>query len=194
MAGNDNKPYIAGAARPFGQAVDGGAYGPIDLLEQEHAQILNACAAFERVADGLPDEADFDLARSAADMLLHRLPGHYDDETAVLFPCLSARVGTGHLITSVLEELSKQRQQDADMLNEITDVLHSEVKGKRARNPAMLGYMLRNYFNSERRQIAWERKIVLPAARMLLSENDLQRLGERLRLSGRFAQSAGAKL
>lgn len=194
MAGKNDMHKLSTAGRLDSRPGDNVTTGPIGLLDQEHALFLDVCAAFERVADGLPDEADFDLARSAADILLRTLPGHIDDESAVLFPCLRACVGSGHLITSVLDELDAQRLQDADMLTELADVLQSDIEGKRARNPAMLGYMLRNYFNSERRQIAWERRIVLPAARMLLSEQDLSRLDSRLQLSGRFSLGSDARL
>jgi hypothetical protein len=40
----------------------------------------------------------------------------------------------------------------------------------------MLGYMLRGYFDSQRRHIAWEDRVVLPVARQVLTSDDLASL------------------
>jgi hypothetical protein len=41
----------------------------------------------------------------------------------------------------------------------------------------MVGYMLRSFFESYRRHIAWENTIVLPLARARLTGEDLDKLG-----------------
>jgi hemerythrin-like domain-containing protein len=162
---------------------------PLDLLDSEHQLFVDICNVFERVADGLPDDADLDLARRAADILTIHQAGHYDDETGILFPCLRKKLGGDHVISRTLDQLERHRLQDTDILIELTEVLHFGARGRRPENPDMLGYMLRFYFTSERRQIDWERSIVLPAARMLMSESDLASLYERLSASERFVPS-----
>lgn len=162
------------------------AQSPLDLLDAEHQLFVDICNVFEQVADGLPDDADLDLARRAADILTVHQTGHYEDETTILFPCLRQKVGSDHVIAKTLDQLEKQRLQDTDILIELNEVLHFGARGQRPDNPDMLGYMLRFYFTSERRQIDWERSIVLPAARMLMSESDLASLQDRLSASERF--------
>lgn len=159
---------------------------PIDLLDEEHRLFLDACAAFECVADGLPDEADLSLAESAAEVLLRHQPHHYEDECKGLFPLVRSKIGNSHTIARVIDQLESHRAQDIDVLTEIAEVLHAGAGHKRPSNPGMFGYMLRSYFTSERRQIAWERQIVMPAARLLLSQSELQGLARRLHDSERF--------
>ncbi|HUS98443.1 MAG TPA: hemerythrin domain-containing protein, partial [Hyphomicrobiaceae bacterium] len=143
---------------------------PIALLEDEHVLFLDICTAFEHVADRLPDEADFALARSSADSLLRHLTAHYEDESEILFPALRVRVGKDHALSRTLDLLESQRDQDVDILTEILEFLDAGDHARSPSSPSVFGYMLRSYFTSERRQIAWERRIVLPAARTLLTE------------------------
>jgi hemerythrin-like domain-containing protein len=51
-------------------------------------------------------------------------------------------------------------------------------RGARLKNPDMVGYMLRSFFESYRRHIHWENAVVLPLARSRLSAEDLLRLEE----------------
>lgn len=153
---------------------------PLDILDEEHSIFLDVCAVLEHVADGLPDEADLCLAVNAADIVVRHQGDHYASESGVLFPALRQKVGNDHLIARILEQLDSHREQDVDVANEILDVLQSQRDTRKPTNPGMIGYMLRHYFIGERRQIAWERRIVLPAARMLLDEADMSRLAERL--------------
>lgn len=166
-----------GTRRRTGQAWN---RDPLDILDEEHSIFLDVCAVLENVADGLPDEADLCLAVKAADIVVRYQSDHYASESGVLFPALRQKVGSDHLIARILDQLDSHREQDVDVANEILDVLQSQRDGQRPANPGMIGYMLRHYFIGERRQIAWERRIVLPAARMLLDEADMSRLAERL--------------
>jgi hemerythrin-like domain-containing protein len=170
------------------------AQSPIDLLEEEHELFMKICKTFEQVADDLPEEANFDLARRAAEILNLHQPDHYADEAALLFHCLRAKVGTDHVISKTLDQLERHRIQDADILIELNEVLNFGVRSRRPDNPEMLGYMLRFYFIGERRQIEWERAIVLPAARILMSETDLARLHDRLSASDRFKPAGPNRL
>ena len=153
---------------------------PISLLEAEHRLFLEICATLESVADGLPDSADIALAQNAAENLAKYQTGHYKDESEILFPAVRERVGKEHSLTRTLNLLEFQRAQDIDLLSEIREVLQTGIIGSRPENPNMFGYMLRSYFTSERRQISWERQIILPAARTLLTEKDLALLAKRL--------------
>jgi hemerythrin-like domain-containing protein len=163
-----------------------GTMNPIDLLDEEHRLFLDACAALETVADKLPDEADLELAQSAAEVLLRNQPGHHEDEFAGLFPLLRRNVGREHTLSRILDQLEVHRTQDIDILTEIAEVLQIDISNKRPHNPGMLGYMLRSYFTNERRHIAWERQFILPAARILLTESDVGQLADKLRASNRF--------
>ncbi|MBN9246319.1 MAG: hypothetical protein J0I81_02505, partial [Hyphomicrobium sp.] len=57
------------------------------------------------------------------------------------------------------------------------------LQSRAPRNPETLGYILRGYFESQRRHIAWEDSVVLPAARKALTVEDLARLQEWIMMS-----------
>lgn len=58
----------------------------------------------------------------------------------------------------------------------MTDALKTAIAEGAVPNADMLGYMLRGYFESQRRHIAWEDRVVLPAARSVLNAQDLARI------------------
>jgi hemerythrin-like domain-containing protein len=68
--------------------------------------------------------------------------------------------------------------RDEDVSSELLEELTFVAEQGRARNADMLGYMLRGLFEGQRRHIAWENTVVVPAARRLLQQDDLQSLSE----------------
>ncbi len=153
---------------------------PLDRLAAEHTLQLELCSLLEFIADGLPDRIDRRLVREVTTVLAHGLTAHFKFEEDVLFPLLRQRASADAALIAALDQLESEHGRDADLGEELAEELNAFCLKGQARNVEMLGYMLRGYFEGQRRHIEWENTIVLPAARRLLTFEDLQDLAPRL--------------
>ncbi len=158
---------------------------PIAVIEEEHALQLELCDVLEYLADSLPSAIDEGLASVAVAILRNGLPRHMSLEEEVLFPLLRRRIaGTPHL-TAMLHRLEDEHDTDEGFASEIADALESLAGREAADDAEMLGYMLRGFFECQRRHIAWENEVVLPLARQVLLPEDLAEFQLRIMTSGR---------
>ncbi|MGI9373463.1 MAG: hemerythrin domain-containing protein [Hyphomicrobiales bacterium] len=151
---------------------------PIDLIAKVHIQHAALCDTLEEIADSLPDSIDTSKCTSVLDTLNYELPLHHKDEELGLFPLLQEKVKTDPNIDSHLQQLSWEHAADESAAHEIADVLDQLSHGERAKNPEMLGYMLRSFFESYRRHLHWENTVLLPLARQSFSSSDLEALND----------------
>lgn len=149
---------------------------PIGLIAEEHALQRELCDLLEAIADGLPQSFDTSLATIAVSILEGSVPRHMRLEEEALFPVLRDRVALEDPLHSVLTCLEEEHARDGASLVELTDGLKTAAQQGSVTNPDMLGYMLRGYFDSQRRHIAWEDRVVLPVARQVLTKGDLASL------------------
>lgn len=152
------------------------ARNPLDLIAHAHAHQMQMCDAMERIADGLPDEVDRRLCGQVASCLLFDLPMHHHDEETALFPILRGRALPEDGLDVILERLSYEHSTDNDFASEIAEALELLGQGTRPKNPDMLGYMLRGFFERYRRHVNWENTLVMPLARQRLTAEDLSNL------------------
>lgn len=157
---------------------------PLGILREEHALQNELCDLLEAIADGLPHQFDQALALVSVSILETGMPGHMRLEEEALFPLLRRRVPESHSLQSALECLEHEHDRDGASLIEIVDALRSAMESGSVANPDMLGYMLRGFFDSQRRHIAWEEAVVLPAARDVLTAQDLGELQDWVMASG----------
>jgi hemerythrin-like domain-containing protein len=146
---------------------------PIAVIEEEHALQLEFCDVLELIADSLPNRLNQDLTRIAVPILRNSMPLHMKLEEEVLFPLMRKRVAGAAHLAAVLDRLEDEHETDEDLAAEIADALEAVGKTGIPDNPEMLGYMLRAFFDSQRRHIAWENRVVLPLARDILLPSDL---------------------
>jgi hemerythrin-like domain-containing protein len=151
---------------------------PIDMIALEHALQLELNKALEFIADGLPDQVDRRLVGRVTDILDRGLAGHFEFEEKVLFPMLRASAGTSGdtALLAALDQLVVEHVRDEDTGLELVEELRYLAEQGRPRNAEMLGYMLRGYFEGQRRHIEWENSVVLPAARRLLGRQQLDEI------------------
>ncbi len=146
---------------------------PIDIIAREHAFQLELAKSLEFIADGLPDQVDRRLVKEVVAILSNGLDAHFELEEKVLFPLLRRRAGVDSGLIAALDQLVAEHGRDQDISVELVEELRVLAECGRPRNAEMLGYMLRGYFEGQRRHIEWENAVVLPAARRLLSIEDL---------------------
>jgi hemerythrin-like domain-containing protein len=154
----------------------GSAGNPLDVILQEHRWQEKLCDALERIADDLPDNVDRMLVAAVLPMLRVDLAVHVRDEEDGLFPLMRGRSRPEDNFDEIAEVLSLEHAADAGFADEIIDQLEDLRDGRRPLNPDMLGYMLRGFFETQRRHLAWEDAVVLPLARARLRSEDLRQL------------------
>lgn len=172
------------AAQPICDRAD-----PLTVIEEDHALHLELCDVLECLADGLPDNADPALARVAVAFLRNGFPAHLRIEERVLSQLVERHADkAGHLLP-VVEHLKAEHATDECAALDVADQLQVLAEHGRVANAEMLGYMLRGFFEAQRRHIWWERSVLLPLARQALSPEDLGELQAWIIASGRPACS-----
>jgi len=157
---------------------------PLDILVHEHVRQEWLCDVLETIADGLPGKLECALAGMVIEALRNDLPLHHKDEEEGLFPLLCRRAVPEDNIDGVIRQLCREHLADDTYCDDLIDVLAALAEGRPPENPEMAGYMIRGFFESYRRHIAFENVVVLPLARARLTAEDLSELLERL-LRGR---------
>jgi len=105
MADDENGQTSVGSSlAPLPLDVD----NPLDILEHEHLRQKWLCDVLETIADGLPDNVEASLARTAVDILGTEAPLHHEREEACLFPLLTQRVQPEDNIEAVIRQLARE--------------------------------------------------------------------------------------
>jgi len=154
---------------------------PLDILAHEHVRQEWLCDLLETIADGLPGTLECALAGLVTEALRNDLPLHHKDEEEGLFPLLCRRAAPEDNIDAVIRQLCREHLADDTYCDDLIDVLQALADGQAPKNPEMAGYMIRGFFESYRRHIAFENVVVLPLARARLTAEDLTELLERIR-------------
>jgi hemerythrin-like domain-containing protein len=154
------------------------ARNPLDMIAHAHGMQMQLCDALERIADGLPDDVDRRLCAQAASSLTYDLPLHHHDEETGLFPLLRKRALAEDQVDEILSRLAAEHVTDTDFAGEIVESLEILGRGEKVRNPDMVGYMLRGFFERYRRHVHWENTLVIPLARLRLTDEDLESLSQ----------------
>lgn len=155
------RPFAEGAAPPPLQAGERPALhlACIDMPRVHH-EMLRLCAALEAVADDLPDGVDRLQCLALAGSLLPVLRSGHRFEEEQVFPPVEARTGEA----GVIRRLKTEHVEDDCNAQELTQVLLAIGQGHPIYNPEAVGYMLRAFFGTMRRHIAFERDHILRVA------------------------------
>lgn len=152
---------------------------PIAWFFAEHYRHRQACKLIEDVAAAMV----FDRQRlvELVDFLEHDLPLHVIDEEEDFFPLLRRRCEPEDDVERVLGMLSAEHRNDVVQAHAVRDHLRACLVSARAPglDPAQRRAMIA-FATQERRHLGLENAIVLPIARLRLSQDDLTTLGRRL--------------
>ncbi len=161
---------------PGGSFVGIGSSNPLDIMAEEHRLQERLCDALERLADSLPDRVDRLLVATLLPALKIDLSVHVEDEEYGLFPLLRERSEPGDNVSEILGQLNQEHLTDQGYAEEIVAQLELLQQGQDLRNANTFGYMLRGFFEGQRRHRGWEDAVVLPLARQRLDADDLTTL------------------
>ena len=149
---------------------------PISIFAQDNLRQKWLCDVLETIADGLPNKLECALASMAAEALKTKVPLHHRQEEEVLFPLLTQRAAAQDNIEAVVQQLRQEHLADDTYASDLIGLLEMMGKGTAPQNPEMAGYMIRGFFETYRRHIAFEDLVILPLARLRLTHNDLEKL------------------
>ncbi|MCH9765910.1 MAG: hemerythrin domain-containing protein [Alphaproteobacteria bacterium] len=149
---------------------------PLQVISDEHALQLELCNILEAIADALPSNPDPHLVQISVELLTKGWPPHIEIEEKCLFPMLQRHANDNPVLRGILERLQFEHVGDEDLVDELVVALELYLEEGHVTRPNSLGYMLRGFFASQRRHIGWEEDVVLPMARELFSDEDLNRM------------------
>lgn len=154
---------------------------PLVLLDEDNALRLDLCDLLEHIADALPENAAPQLAQLAATAIARGWVNHTTFEEQALFPVLR-RYGRSHPeLAACIAQLASEHVTDVAFDQELIDTLIGLARGGSPTNPNMVGYLLRSHFVPMRRHVLWENALLIPAARRLLSTEEISVLREWIR-------------
>jgi hemerythrin-like domain-containing protein len=153
---------------------DGTPDNPLEMISLEHRDHIELCDKLEEIADSLPNSIDVKACSRAALALRHRVGMHHAVEEEALFPLLTARAGNDAGFMRTLQRLQDEHRTDEGYCDEVLELLTSLSEGNQPENANAAGYLLRGLFECMRRHIAFEEDHLLPKAREVLKESDLQ--------------------
>ena len=130
------------------------------MMADAHRRKLDLCAALEDIADSLPGPVDVLKCLCVANSLVPLLRDIHRIEETVVFPTFEARQGNGAARST--QRLRAEHVEDEAFAYELTEVLLTIGHGAAIPNPEAVGFMLRGFFETIRRHVAFEREHILP--------------------------------
>lgn len=134
----------------------------VSLLRADYAALLALADHLEVIADGLPDRIDRQdclLMSRAIGPMLTRIQ-HFEETE--IHPALLAWPALQSEIIDTIGRLKLEHQVDACYAEDVQDMLHGLGEGRPSLSPDAAGFMLRGFFESLRRHVAFEQQLILP--------------------------------
>jgi hypothetical protein len=134
---------------------------PAAVMKRAHLEKLRLCDALERIADTLP-RVDCLACLTVANAIVPLLRDIHRYEETMIFPAYEAASTGGDANLASTRRLRAEHVEDECFAGEVTEILLRIGHGGRVENAEAIGFMLRGFFESLRRHIAFEREHVLP--------------------------------
>ncbi|MGD9476462.1 UNVERIFIED_ORG: hemerythrin domain-containing protein [Roseateles sp. XES5] len=138
----------------------------LEWLKRAHDAQLTLCAALEEIADSLPANINRQKCIYAAKSLIPLINGIHRYEEEALFPMLEIKGSGDEELAEAIARLKFEHVEDECFAEELTDTLTRLGIGDGTVNAEAAGYMLRGFFESIRRHIAFEQQFMLRETRL----------------------------
>ena len=147
-----------------------GKRGPIEAMTLIHDRKVALCEELENIADSLPSNVDELACLSVATKLVPILRLAHEYEESVIFSAYEKAVaGSGQSMS--VERLRCEHISDECFAADLTEILLKIGHGGDVDQAETLGYMLRGFFDSLRRHVAFENEHVAPIIRRSIFNN-----------------------
>ena len=131
-------------------------HATLDRWRRAHDEQLRLCNELEDIADSLPGMVNRQKCIYAAKALGPLIRGVHHFEDNVLFPSFEARMLASPDFAKTLARLKFEHFEDECFADELAERLLMLGTGRGDVNMEATGYMLRGFFESVRRHIAFE--------------------------------------
>jgi hypothetical protein len=131
-------------------------------MAEAHHTKLERCDRMEGIADALPSVDRMQCLQVANELVpLPRAAHRYEEDQ--VFPVFE-RTGGHELMARLasVRRLKAEHIEDEGAAQDLTELLLEIGHGRAIANPEALGFMLRAFFDTLRRHIAFEREHVVP--------------------------------
>ena len=149
---------------------------PLDFIFAEHLRQREAATMLLAIADG-------NYSKQGLTHLIEFLENdfalHIGDEEVVLFPVLRERCLKEDNIDALIERLNEEHREDENTVEDVISILLRRIKGHMI--SAVDARRLRVFAEHIRQHLALENGVMLPIARVRLSEDDLASLADMLK-------------
>ncbi|WP_416896873.1 MAG: hemerythrin domain-containing protein [Minwuia sp.] len=122
----------------------------------EHRMINELCDELEEIADGLPTPPRPQQLRLISAALKAGIPAHCRQEESELRGYLARWPDAPPYLIAAVEQLATDHAENEPLGFELADILDHAAEVGVIRNPDALGYLMRLYFHTMRRHLAWE--------------------------------------
>lgn len=133
----------------------------IAVLRRCQGEVLALCDMLEEIADSLPDKLDARRCRLAATTIEPVIRDIHRFEEMVVFPVVCRQLERYGASSRCIERLKAEHLEDQSFAGEVAYSLNRMIADPRVLHADMMGYMLRGFFESVRRHIAFERDYLL---------------------------------
>jgi hemerythrin-like domain-containing protein len=120
------------------------------------------CDRLETMADRLPDGVDARDCLLMAQNVVPLVKRAHEFEEGIVYPLLLSLPGTSAELRSSIERLRFEHLGDEEFAGDLCSSLRQFVTDRATSNVESLAWMLRGFFESVRRHIAFEREHILP--------------------------------
>lgn len=138
-------------------------------MSRIHAEKTYICDELEAIADSLPYQVDRLKCLGVANRLIPILRDAHRYEEEVLFPAFERDSASRAVRIATVRRLKSEHVCDEGAADEITEELMRIGHGGDIDNPEALGFMLRAFFVTVRRHMAFEAEHIFPATRSALA-------------------------
>jgi hypothetical protein len=132
---------------------------PYQRMAADRTLQLEICTALESLADSLPNIEDLRLARTLIGVLEPSWTEHVSFQDEVLFPILLKRHDSFRALQANLDTFQREHITIAEGDAELCEQMQRLIGGETP-DAGMLGYLLRNVFESRRRHIDSETSLL----------------------------------
>jgi len=153
---------------------------PVEYVFADHFRQRTLCKILDEIADA--ETLDTELVAACLEFLQSEFGPHVLDEEEDLFPLLRRRATADDDINQVLGQLCEEHASDEadarEIMNQFSILLEDHEAVKNLDDP--FREQLKRFASNERQHLTLENAIVLPLARVRLSETDCKNLGKRM--------------
>ncbi len=132
---------------------------------------LAMCSELETIADCLPNILNKDVWLKTAQSIFPLLSKAHGFEELELFPAILERKKDELRFEEVIKRLQSEHHNDEDYAESVAHAIRCYVRDDDHSKAEGLSWMLRGFFESTRRHIAFEREHILPCLNLQRHSN-----------------------